>query len=175
MFEVQAVIDARLRENRLKPATIRPNEVINDLVTETIASPLLETSRKEEVVKLLSTLHTLGKLYSAVHDNQRLYEAFLEFLRKSKPEGELKELETDSEKLVQAIQSEEIGKGKRFYQMPELFGSVATIMGFILSILGLFVTAWPLFANILNPLVIGVMTSILAGIIAGWLANRLVD
>ncbi|MFQ2173012.1 hypothetical protein ACK345_07515 [Aeromonas rivipollensis] len=37
IFEVQAVIDARLRENRLKFGSIRPNEVIEDLVTETIA------------------------------------------------------------------------------------------------------------------------------------------
>lgn len=121
MFEVQAVIDARLRENRLKFGSIRPNEVIEDLVTETIASPLLDTGRKEEIVRTLSSLHTLGKLYSAVQDSQKIFEDFLSFLHSSKPDKE-------SDQLVEAIKSEELGKKSISNQTPELFGAIASII-----------------------------------------------
>ncbi|MFM5140236.1 hypothetical protein [Aeromonas rivipollensis] len=127
IFEVQAVIDARLRENRLKFGSIRPNEVIEDLVTETIASPLLETGRKEEIVRALSGLHTLGKLYSAVQDSQKIFEDFLSFLRISKPDKE-------SEQLVEAIKSEEIGKSTLSNQTPELFGAIASVIAVLSSL-----------------------------------------
>ena len=127
MFEVQAVIDARLRENRLKFGSIRPNEVIEDLVTETIASPLLDPGRKEEIVRTLSSLHTLGKLYSAVQDSQKIFEDFLAFLHSSKPDKE-------SEQLVEAIKSEELGKKSISNQTPEIFGAIASVIT-ILSLL----------------------------------------
>ncbi|MFZ2405979.1 MAG: hypothetical protein WAW41_12645 [Methylobacter sp.] len=127
MFEVQAVIDARLRENRLKFGSIRPNEVIEDLVTETIASPLLDTGRKEEIVRALSSLHTLGKLYSAVQDSEKVFEDFLTFLHSSKPDKE-------SEQLVEAIKSEELGKKSISNQTPEIFGAIATVIGVLISL-----------------------------------------
>ena len=172
IFEVQAVIDARLRENRLKFGLIRPNEVIEDLVTETIASPLLDTGRKEEIVRTLSSLHTLGKLYSAVQDSQKIFEDFLSFLHTSKQDKE-------SEQLVEAIKSEELGKKSMSNQTPEIFGVISSIIAaltalFVLADFSKEIQFLPkLFNNeILTSIILSIAGAAVAGILTFFIKGR---
>ena len=172
LFEVQAVIDARLRESRLKMGSIRSNEVIEDLVTETIASPLLEATKKEEIVRALSDLHSLGKLYGAVKDSTILFQDFLSYLKTSKTPAE-------SEQLVQAMKSEELQKTKSSAQTPELFAMVAGIVAALASLAQVAdisgaVQLLPKFFNsdILTSIGLGVVGSVLAAVITVLIQNR---
>lgn len=171
IFEVQAVIDARLRESRLKLGAIRPNEVIEDLVTETIASPLLEAGKKEEIVRSLSDLHSLGKLYGAVRDSTKLFHDFVSYLQASKPPAE-------SEELVKAMKSEEMQKTKSSAQTPELFAAVASIVAALTAVAQLAdisgaVQLLPKFFNsdILTSIGLGVAASILAAGITAFIQS----
>lgn len=67
IFEIQAVIDSKLRAKRLKPGAVAPKEVLDDLVTDTIANPMLHPARKAEILSELeraSILPPLGLLLS---------------------------------------------------------------------------------------------------------------
>jgi hypothetical protein len=50
LFEIRAVIDSTLRAKRLKAKSITPGQIIDDLVTETIANPMLAPERKQLII-----------------------------------------------------------------------------------------------------------------------------
>lgn len=50
VFEIRAVIDSTLRAKRLKANSITPGQIIDDLVTETIANPMLAPDRKQVII-----------------------------------------------------------------------------------------------------------------------------
>lgn len=57
-FEVYSVIDSKCRAYRAKPDTITQDEVVEDLVAETISNPMLDSGRKQEILQNLQNLHT---------------------------------------------------------------------------------------------------------------------
>ena len=65
-FEIQSVINSKLRESRMKIDEIEVNEVIEDLVSETISSPLLDTERKHTILGNLKTIHYKGELIDEI-------------------------------------------------------------------------------------------------------------
>ncbi|MDP1881066.1 MAG: hypothetical protein Q8K60_09035 [Parachlamydiaceae bacterium] len=62
VFEISAVISSKVRENSIKNNAIEVYDIIEDLVSETIASPMLESERKKEIISNLESLHTKDKL-----------------------------------------------------------------------------------------------------------------
>jgi hypothetical protein len=46
-FEIQTVINSKLRENGFKTNTIKIDEIVEDLVSETISSPMIDRNRKK--------------------------------------------------------------------------------------------------------------------------------
>lgn len=64
MFEVRAVIDSRLREYGLRLGSISTDEIIEEIVTDTITNPMLERDRKGDIARNLRWLHADGALYS---------------------------------------------------------------------------------------------------------------
>jgi hypothetical protein len=152
--------------------SIRSNEVIEDLLTETIASPLLEATKKEEIVRALSDLHSLGKLYGAVKDSTILFHDFLSYLKTSKTPAE-------SEQLVKAMKSEELQKTKSSAQTPELFAMVAGFVAVLASLAQVAdisgaVQLLPKFFNsdILTSIGLGVAGSVLAAVITVFIQNN---
>ncbi|HKK89265.1 MAG TPA: hypothetical protein VJ917_10465 [Saprospiraceae bacterium] len=57
-FEIEAVIEAKCREFNSKPGRISPNEVIEDLASQTISNPMLDSGRKEQILENLVALHS---------------------------------------------------------------------------------------------------------------------
>jgi hypothetical protein len=67
-FELQTVINSKLRENRIKEGSISIGEVIEDLAAETISNPLLESIRKETILNNLRKLYYKGELLAVVDE-----------------------------------------------------------------------------------------------------------
>ncbi|HCH5588339.1 TPA: hypothetical protein NKZ51_003649 [Vibrio parahaemolyticus] len=68
-FELNAVIDSMVREKRLKQSSISANSVVEDLISETISSPLLDRARKDTLVKELQRLHSECEVYESIKKN----------------------------------------------------------------------------------------------------------
>ena len=68
-FELNAVIDSMKREKRLKKTSISPDSIVEDLISETISSPLLDKSRKDSLVVELELLHSECFIYDAIKND----------------------------------------------------------------------------------------------------------
>ncbi|HCG5924849.1 TPA: hypothetical protein NJ084_004747 [Vibrio parahaemolyticus] len=68
-FELNAVIDSMVREKRLKQSSISANSVVEDLISETISSPLLDKARKDTLVMELQRLHSECEVYESIKKN----------------------------------------------------------------------------------------------------------
>ena len=65
-FEIDSVIKSKLKENRLSINKISITDVIEDLTTTTIASPLLDSNKKQIVLEQLKSIHLKGKLFDHI-------------------------------------------------------------------------------------------------------------
>jgi hypothetical protein len=65
-FEVMAVIESITRGARVPADEISFDEVVDDLVTETISNPMLEGNRKAEITKNLREIHSTSQSWQAV-------------------------------------------------------------------------------------------------------------
>jgi hypothetical protein len=61
-FEIQSVIDSHARASKIKKDRILADEIVEDLVAETIRNPMIPSSRKQEVIDNLSKVHTRNLL-----------------------------------------------------------------------------------------------------------------
>jgi hypothetical protein len=50
LFEINAVIDSQLRARKLKPGTVTPRVIVDDLVSDTLANPMLAPGRKQGIL-----------------------------------------------------------------------------------------------------------------------------
>ncbi|MCB0495919.1 MAG: hypothetical protein KDC79_07270 [Cyclobacteriaceae bacterium] len=55
-FEIESVINSKLREARMKTDSLTVEEIVEDLVSETISSPLIDKARKDEILKDLKAI-----------------------------------------------------------------------------------------------------------------------
>lgn len=173
LFEIHAVIESKVRENRIKSNVIRPDEIIEDLVTSTVNSPLLESSRKGEIVNALSDLHSLGKLHVLVTSDSNIYKNFLEYIKESKQETEIQ--------IVQKALEEEANQEKKSKtaNVPELFGAISSIIALIATILTLIdfsgtLSILPKLLNneMLTSLVLGIGASTIAAVLTALIKRK---
>jgi len=61
-FEIQTVINSKLRDNRFKTNTIKIDEIVEDLVSETISSPMIDRNRKKIIINDLKNVYIKGKV-----------------------------------------------------------------------------------------------------------------
>ncbi len=123
IFEIQAMIASRVRQNRIRYGLIEADQVIEDLVTEIVNSPLLESARKEEVITQLRSLHSLGRLYNLVASDPNIFERFSEFLNTTRNEED--GLDKVEERLT--VEITEVKRNNQRSETPELFAAAATI------------------------------------------------
>lgn len=143
VFEIETVINSKIRENRIKPNSVTIPEVIEDLVAETISSPLLDANRKETILDNLKKLYYKGEIFDAV---DKLAPQLQTPSKDSKPldiDKLLKEYETILEsdikniasKRVSSINSYDKYKSKQVY----LYEKFSTIFGLLAALItGLF-------------------------------------
>lgn len=171
LFEIQSVIESRVRENRIKSNVIRPDEIIEDLVTVTINSPLLDSSRKGEIVNSLSELHSLGRLHFLVASDVVIFKKFLAYLKESKQESEAEAVEQALEK-----ETEQVKKSKTA-NAPEVFASIAAVIALIAGMITLidFSGTFKILPKLLNSdmltsFTLGIGASIIAAALTAFLA-----
>ena len=155
LFELNSVIDALVREKRLKPNSISVTSIIEDLTTEIISSPLLESQRKEKVVKELSYLHPVGKILNSIKQDENIYANFIEFINQHNLE-EPEQVEVLQEELKKT-NNESNSKSL------DMFGFIAGIMSIFVATLSFidYSTSLKFIPKILNN---EMLTSMIAGI-----------
>jgi hypothetical protein len=121
LFELNAVIDSLVRENRLRRGAITGISVIEDLIAETVSSPLLDSGRKEQLINELSELHVIGKVFETIQSDSETFEKFLNHLKvETGNSDETDKIRGEIEKVRE--------KSKETSKTPELFGAVATVI-----------------------------------------------
>ncbi|MHA7102633.1 hypothetical protein [Roseivirga pacifica] len=128
-FEIQAVINSKLREHKLKKASITPEEVIEDLIAETIANPLIDNERKNFFLNNFKSLLSKSELYDTIEELSTKQPS-----DKSEPEMERRLLE-----LVKRQQEHRDNLEKRLKKTSDnfssIFGLIATITTVVISVL----------------------------------------
>ena len=171
LFELSAIIDSLVRESKLRKGSISVNSVVEDLIAETVSSPLLESARKEQLIQELSDVHSLGKMYQIIASDENIFESFLVHI------GETADGEDQTERLRQDIEQAK-EKTIESSKLPELFAKVAgslTVVVMVSSIAnsvgGLDLLPRILDSEIFTSLMLGVLISVL-GIGAAVALNR---
>lgn len=171
LFELRAVIDSSVRENRLRSGSITTNSIIEDLIAETVSSPLLESSRKETLVTELSEVHSIGKVFQAIHNDRDTFNKFVDFLKVESGATD------DGEKLKQEIESTS-EKSRESSKAPELFGAISAVIASIAAAFsiagiteGLNILPKILDSNILTSFMLGLGASIVAGAIVAFITK----
>ncbi len=74
-FEIKTVISSKLRESRIRVDSISVSEIIEDLVSETISSPLIGKERKTQILLNLKKIYLKGELFDeleTITDNEKI-------------------------------------------------------------------------------------------------------
>lgn len=67
-FEIKTVISSKLRESRINVDSISVSEIIEDLVSETISSPLIGKERKTQILENLKKIYLKGELFDELEN-----------------------------------------------------------------------------------------------------------
>lgn len=175
LFELNAVIDSLVRENRLRRGSISSSSIIEDLVAETISSPLLDSAKKEQLIAELTEVHSLGKMYQTIASDDEAFQSFIEYLgAKSGSNDEADELRKEVENAKE--------KSQEGSKLPELFGGISAAiagMAAAASIASFFegtqLLPRILDSEILTSLLLGVGASVAAAGIAVLISKRTSD
>ena len=165
LFELNAVIDSLARENRLKTRSISPNSVIEDLIAETVSSPLLESSRKEQLIKELGEVHSLGVVYQAISSDADTFSEFIQHL------GAQTDTTDEAEKIRGEIETAKEKSGETS-KTPEQFAWISGVLaslGVAASLAtvseGIDLIPKILDSEIISSLFLGMVASVLAAFI----------
>ena len=128
-FEIQAVINSKLREHKCKKASITLEEVVEDLIAETIANPLIDNERKNFFLNNFNSLLSKSELYDTME----------ELLTKPMTDKGEPEIENRLLDLVKKQQEHREYLEKKLNKTSDnfsaIFGLIAAIMTIVLSIL----------------------------------------
>jgi len=170
-FELRAVIDSLSRENQLPPGSITPDSIVDDLVAETVSSPLLDSSKKDSLVRELEAIHTSSQVDMKVLDEPQQLEGNQEddlddTVRLGRRENETRKLQRQESKI------------RKTETIANTFGFVAASIGIGASVASFsdFAATSDIVKKILElnfpvAVLIGVIVSIVAGTIAGIVAK----
>ncbi|HXU38834.1 MAG TPA: hypothetical protein VN937_20935 [Blastocatellia bacterium] len=180
-FEIQAVIDSKLRENKLRRNSITVYEVVEDLVCETISSPMLDSNRKDDIIRNLREIHHQGAILNAIQNYGITYRGFLQSIQNTvelRPEDSsvLKREDATTEEVEALTESH-----KTTESASALFGWIAgfaSVAGIILSLLqiGVATSVSNFFSSsrLLLDILIGVLATITA-VTLSYLYRRTLD
>lgn len=126
VFEIKAVIDSKVREANGKPGIIEPDEIIEDLVSETISSPLLNSVRKNDILKNLRENHRNSTLFTFIDEKNVQWQKIVQCLKEHDVVHE------DASKLVEiCVEQSGLDKSrekiKHAEKTSDIFGLVAAI------------------------------------------------
>jgi hypothetical protein len=138
VFEINSVISSKIRENGIKNSSIEVDDIIEDLVSETISSPMLESERKKEIISNLGAIHKKGKLESILERNILQKVDLSDKVGKQNTKDEFDKIITSSKQHIEAMERN-VAKFSYTSRLSERFAviaSIITIIAFIVSSLG---------------------------------------
>lgn len=165
-FEIQSVIDSKIREVRGNPNAISVNEIVEDLVGEVISNPILESKRKESILENLRNVHSRGSILFLIDNNQ-----FLASLLQHVRDIEFGVPELD-EQVSQAIREYEIRNNIAQTQNQPLsalyasIGSIVTGSAIVLSLLAASTETFNRIFGEYNEIFLSFIISIVASLVA---------
>lgn len=172
LFELNAIIDSLVREKRLRAGTISSNSVIEDLIAETVSSPLLESAKKESLIKELSEVHSLGRIFNTIKKDESVFSQFVDHLNVADNDTETTE---EIQKDIESIQEKTAESSKS----PEIFGAVAGLITIIAGALTVasFTESLDLIPKLLDSTIItslslGMAVSLIAGFATALIGKR---
>lgn len=168
-FEVQAVIDSKTREHRFKPDTVNSDEVIEDLVAETITNPMLESEKKKSIIENLQNIHRSGQIHRIVMRYSittiNLLESISHTLSLTPADSEIvkaKELPAEAKEAIYKQKSAFVET------LSTLFALVALITSIIFIVWNVSITKFGGFFSE-SPYILNFLLGIIVSIIAGFL------
>jgi len=129
-FEIQTVINSKTREAKIDNDKITVNDIIEDIVSETISNPLLDKSIKETIILELKKIYFKSELLTSI-DNIEL---------ETRTDAEKKTNDINIEKTIKNIieKRNELNKiietqHKKVIRTSESFAMIAALMTSIAS------------------------------------------
>ena len=177
-FELQTVINSKLRENRLKDGAIVIVEIVEDLVAETISNPLIDNKKKELILENLRGLYYKSNLFEVV-------EKLNKDSSQQDIENKVKDIITQKDQMVKDmanLKEQKIRAQERYSNYFALISILATITVGIISIISEF--KWKAILEPFNDLstkdsflinlLLGVFVSSVAGLFSTILRNIII-
>ncbi len=124
IFEIKSVINSKCREAKISIDSIRNSEILEDLIAEIIANPLLQQENKEKYITNLKLL-SQRLLIKEVPKNDTVSKELLQEIDKEKLESEL-------EKILQKIERQE--KSESTSGIFAKTATIVTILGFLTAL-----------------------------------------
>jgi uncharacterized integral membrane protein len=154
---------------------IPPDEIIEDLVADTISNPMLESERKKKVVENLQNVHKAGICYRVLNDySEPLSNSIYKFSQGF-------ELESETKEVLKAKSTEDLYKAASkpkpvFETLSTTFGALAAVITIIVSILGITtlkeLNTFFIVNKQLLALIIGIFSSVIAGLLTVLLSKK---
>ncbi|SFD41645.1 hypothetical protein [Algibacter pectinivorans] len=122
-FEIQTVINSKARENKINTEKISVNEIVEDLVSDSISNPLLDNEIKDSILKELKNVYTKSKILGSIDE--------LEKDTRTDKDGKISEknIEEKIKKIISERNEQKINDLKRkTKRTSELFGIIALII-----------------------------------------------
>lgn len=129
-FEIQTVINSITREHRVDNNKISVDQIIEDLVAETISNPLLDKDVKEKIIAELKKIYYKGELLDKIEE--------IEFTKSTTEdlETELKQILEKNRDVYEVELSTIKKKTSRLSEMFAIIASVTTLSAAILILIG---------------------------------------
>ncbi len=131
-FEIQTVINSKTRETKIDNQKITVDQIIEDIVAETISNPLLDKAIKESIILELKSIYFKSEILESI-DN-------IEFVTRTSEskQSNVDNIETEIKKIIKTRngvkQDLEIQK-RKFARTSESFAFIAAVTTLFASLL----------------------------------------
>lgn len=92
VFEIKSTIETESRYARISPGNLKVHHIIEDLVTEVLGSPLLDSVSKEKAISGLKDIHPIGKFISSIYQNEDLLPYISHLIDRDETQSESKQI-----------------------------------------------------------------------------------
>ncbi|RCW29645.1 hypothetical protein [Marinilabilia salmonicolor] len=133
IFEIQAVINSKAREHKIKRGTISSEEVLEDLISETISNPLIDNERKNFFINNFKNLLTKTELYDTIEELSAKEEPVF---NEKEIENRLLELVKKQKDYHKTIEKKFKKANDNFSSLFGLIGAIGSVVIGVLTILG---------------------------------------
>ena len=121
-FEIQTVINSKIRENRLKKNTINIDEIVEDLVSEIISNPMIDRNRKEIILADLKSIYIKDEILDNIKKDNLTWDNLEHKIR-----------DFDSKQELEERLNVEM-KGKSYERISTWFAIIAAVITIILTV-----------------------------------------